>query len=148
MIETNECIIKNITMKKITITLISCLLLLTVACAQENNTDKKSKSAKIKFTETTHDYGEIELNGDGTCEFKFTNEGKETLILSNVRSSCGCTVPAWPRTPIKKGEDAVIKVKYNTARVGSFNKSITVYSNGSEQPVILRIKGTVINKKG
>jgi hypothetical protein len=135
-------------MKKMTITFFSCLLLLTAACAQENSTDKNSKSAKIKFAETIHDYGEIELNGDGTCEFKFTNEGLETLILSNVRSSCGCTIPAWPKDPIKKGEDAVIKVKYNTSRAGSFNKSITVYSNGSVEPIILKIKGTVINKKG
>lgn len=135
-------------MRKIIFTFFSCLVLLTGAWAQENSTNKNTKSAQIKFTETVHDYGEIELNGDGNCEFKFTNEGKETLILSNVRSSCGCTVPAWPKTPIKKGEEAVIKVKYNTARAGSFNKSITVYSNGSEQPVILRIKGTVVNKKG
>ncbi len=131
-----------------TITFFSCLLLLTTACAQENSMDKNSKSAKIKFSEIVHNYGEIELNGDGTCEFKFTNEGTETLLLSNVRSSCGCTVPAWPKDPIKKGEQAVIKVKYNTVRAGSFNKSITVYSNGSEQPIILRIKGTVVNKKG
>ncbi|NBC84009.1 MAG: DUF1573 domain-containing protein [Bacteroidetes bacterium] len=135
-------------MKKISITLLSSLFLLTVACGQENSKNESTKSAKIKFTETVHDYGEIELNSHGTFEFKFTNEGKETLILSNVRSSCGCTVPAWPKTPIKKGEQAVIKVKYNTARPGSFNKSISVYSNGSAQPVILRIKGTVINKNG
>ena len=135
-------------MRKIIFTFLSCLVVLTAACAQENSTIKNIKSPQIKFTETVHDYGEIELNGDGTCEFKFSNEGKETLLLSNVRSSCGCTVPAWPKTPIKKGEEAAIKVKYNTARAGSFNKSITVYSNGSEQPVILRIKGTVVNKKG
>ena len=134
-------------MKKISISLLSCLLLLIVACGQENSKNERTKSAIIKFTETVHDYGKIELNSDGACEFKFTNEGKETLILSNVRSSCGCTVHSWPKAPIKKGEEAVIKVKYNTARAGSFSKSITVYSNGSEQPVILRIKGTVINKK-
>lgn len=134
-------------MKKITISFFSTLLILTNVCAQGNRLDKNSESAKIKFTETIHDYGEIELNSDGTCEFKFTNEGQEALILSNVRSSCGCTVPSWPKDPIKKGAEAVIKVKYNTARASSFNKSITVYSNGSTQPIILIIKGTVINKK-
>jgi len=135
-------------MKKLIFTFFSCLLLFTVVCAQENSTDKNSKTAKIEFTETVHDYGEIEVNGNGTCDFKFTNEGQETLILSNVRSSCGCTVPAWPKVPIKKGEEAVIEVKYNTSRTGSFNKSITVYSNGSVEPIILRIKGTVTNNKG
>ena len=59
------------------------------AAAQANNPN----APIIKFDKMEHDYGTIEQNADGNCEFKFTNEGKEPLILSNVRSSCGCTVP-------------------------------------------------------
>jgi hypothetical protein len=97
----------------------------------------------IKFDKVVHDYGEIEQHGDGNCEFKFTNTGKEPLILSNVRSSCGCTAPSWPRQPILPGQSEVIKVKYDTKRIGIINKSVQVYSNATEKNVVLKIKGKV-----
>lgn len=98
----------------------------------------------ISFEKTEHDYGKIMQHGDGNCEFKFTNTGKEPLILSNVRSSCGCTVPQWPKQPILPGESESIKVKYDTKRVGVINKSITVTSNAKTATVVLKIKGTVL----
>lgn len=97
----------------------------------------------IVFDKVVHDYGELEQHGDGNCEFKFTNTGKEPLILSNVRSSCGCTVPVWPRQPILPGKSDVIKVKYDTKRIGTINKSIQVYSNATEKTVVLKIKGKI-----
>ncbi len=104
------------------------------------------QSAIIKFDVTSHDYGTIEQNANGTFDFVFKNEGNNPLILSNVRSSCGCTIPKWPREPIGPGESSTIAVKYDTRRIGTFSKSITVTSNGSETPIILRIKGKVITK--
>lgn len=98
---------------------------------------------EIKFEKTVHDYGNILKGDDGTCEFKFTNEGKTDLILTNVRSSCGCTVPSWPREPLAPGQSSVIKVKYNTQRIGLISKSITVESNAINNRVVLRIKGNV-----
>lgn len=97
----------------------------------------------IKFDKVINDYGDLEQHGDGKCEFAFTNTGKEPLILSNVRSSCGCTVPVWPRQPILPGQSDVIKVKYDTKRVGLINKSIQVYSNATQKNVVLKIKGKV-----
>ena len=85
----------------------------------------------------------MQQHGDGKCEFAFTNDGKEPLILSNVRSSCGCTVPTWPRQPILPGQSEVIKVKYDTKRVGMINKSIHVYSNAVKSPLTLKIKGKI-----
>ncbi len=99
---------------------------------------------KIEFESLVHDYGTIMKGADGTCEFKFKNTGKEPLILSNVRSSCGCTVPKWPREPILPGQSNIIQVKYATTRVGAINKSITVESNASNSPVVISIKGTVL----
>jgi len=61
----------------------------------------------------------------------------------NVGASCGCTVPDWPKDPILPGKTGVIKVTYNTAIIGVFNKSITVYSNAANNPVGLIIKGNV-----
>ena len=97
----------------------------------------------IEFDKVVHDYGEIDQHGDGKCEFKFTNTGKEPLILSNVRSSCGCTVPVWPRQPILPGQSDVIKVKYDTKRIGMINKSVQVYSNATQKTVVLKIKGKI-----
>ncbi|MEA3503724.1 MAG: DUF1573 domain-containing protein [Bacteroidota bacterium] len=91
-----------------------------------------------------YDYGTIYQNSDGKCEFKFTNTGKEPLVLSKVRSSCGCTVPSWPRKPILPGKSESIKVKYDTKRLGTIHKSISIYSNASNSPQIARIKGKII----
>lgn len=109
------------------------------ANAQANNPN----APIIKFDKLEHDYGTIEQNGNGDCEFKFTNDGKEPLILSNVRSSCGCTIPTWPRQPILPGQSEAIKVHYDTKRVGIISKTITVYSNAKEAAVTLKIKGNV-----
>jgi hypothetical protein len=99
---------------------------------------------EISFAKTVHDYGTVYKDGDGTCEFAFTNTGKEPLVLSNVRSSCGCTVPKWTREPILPGQTGVINVKYDTKRMGAINKTITVLSNAKTPSVVLRIKGNVI----
>jgi hypothetical protein len=92
------------------------------------------------------DYGTIYKDANGDSYFAFKNTGKEPLVLSEVRSSCGCTVPKWPREPILPGKSDTIKVKYSTNRLGVINKSITVNSNAVNNPVILRIAGNVIEK--
>ena len=105
-----------------------------------------STQDSIKFVNTMHDYGTIVQGSDGTCEFKFTNKGKLPLVLSNVKASCGCTVPEWPKEPILPGKSSSIKVSYNTNNQGNFNKSITVNSNALNNTVILQIKGNVTPK--
>jgi len=126
-------------MKKII--LISVLFSIFMSYAHAQSQDS------IFFTKTTHDYGIIEQGGDGFCEFSFTNKGEKPLILSNVKASCGCTVPEWPREPIMPGESNVIKVKYNTNIIGKFAKTIQVYSNAVNSHVILTIVGQVEKKE-
>lgn len=114
--------------------------------AKENQTNPQANNPNapvITFDKLVHDYGTFAQHGDGNCEFKFTNDGKEPLILSNVRSSCGCTVPTWPRQPVLPGQSEIIKVKYDTKRVGMINKSVYVYSNANESPITLKIKGKI-----
>lgn len=105
-----------------------------------------AKADSIIFNSLVHDYGTIEQGGDGNCEFNFTNKGDVPIVLTGVRSSCGCTVPEWSKDPILPGETGVIKVKYDTRRVGPINKSIVVNSNAVNATVILRITGTVVAK--
>ena len=128
------------------ILVIALMFSVAIAGAQDEKaaTEKKVNGPEISFPKTTHDYGTIYLNGDGTYNFEFTNTGNEPLILSKPRSSCGCTVPAWPKEPILPGETNKIKVTYNTHKAGSFNKTVTVYSNAKNKTtVLLRIKGKV-----
>jgi len=104
-----------------------------------------SQAQEISFEKEIHDFGTFDQHGDGTYEFKFTNTGDAPLIISNSKGSCGCTVPVWPKEPISPGESHVIKVKYDTKRVGAFNKSVTITSNAKTEPTkVIRIKGKTI----
>ena len=109
------------------------------AFAQEANTN----APQISFTQETIDYGNIKKDANGEREFVFKNTGKEPLIIANCVGSCGCTVPVWPKTPIAPGEKASIKVKYDTRRVGRFQKTVTVTSNAGTPTKVLTIKGNV-----
>jgi len=98
----------------------------------------------ISVDKDTHDYGDISYDANGECEFTVTNTGTEDLIITGARGSCGCTVPTYPKEPIAPGQTAVIKVTYDTKRVGPFTKSVTINSNASNEPVkVVKIKGTV-----
>lgn len=128
-------------MKKLFLLSLIAVLTFGVAKAQEQ---QPTNGAKITFNEMEHNYGTIQKGGDGSCVFEFTNTGNEPLILSNVKASCGCTVPTWPKEPVMPGKSNTIQVKYNTNNVGGFNKTITVTSNAVDNPrLVLKIKGTV-----
>lgn len=111
--------------------------------SKAENVQTNETKATIEFNKTQHSYGEIEYLSDGTCTFEFTNTGKEPIVVTNVRSSCGCTVPQWTKDPVKPGEKGEITVKYNTRLAGGFNKTITVTSTGQPNQIILRISGKV-----
>lgn len=105
----------------------------------------QEKIAKIEFETTVIDYGTIEKGADGIRVFKFKNTGNAPLVVSAVKSSCGCTVPKKPEAPILPGEDGEIQVKYDTKRVNPIRKTITVTSNADTPTVALKIKGNVID---
>ena len=101
---------------------------------------------EISFEKTVIDYGTVNKGDNGVREFVFTNSGNAPLIISNVKSTCGCTIPKKPEKPILPGETEKIQVKYDTKRVGFIRKSITVTSNAASSPTtILKIKGQVVD---
>ncbi len=104
------------------------------------------KAAKIEFKSETIDYGEIKKGSDGIRVFEFTNTGTAPLVIEDVKSSCGCTVPKKPEEPIMPGDTGKIEVKYDTNRVGPIRKTVTVYSNAEEAVKALKIKGTVLGE--
>lgn len=105
----------------------------------------QEKTAKIEFKTDIIDYGTIEKGANGVRVFEFTNTGNAPLIISNVKSTCGCTVPKRPKGPILPGETGKIEVKYDTKRVNPIRKTITVTSNADTPTVALKIKGLVID---
>jgi len=105
----------------------------------------QAQQAKITFQEETIDYGSIIKGSDGVRTFHFTNTGDAPLVISDVKSSCGCTVPKRPTGPIAPGESSTIEVKYDTNRVGPIRRTITVISNADESMKALKITGEVKN---
>lgn len=100
----------------------------------------------IFIEETLFDYGTLEQDANGIHNFIYKNIGKEPLVLSNVRSSCGCTIPVWSREPLLSGKQDTIKVKYDTHRIGSFAKTVSLFSNAKTPVVVVRIQGEVVPK--
>jgi hypothetical protein len=105
----------------------------------------QEKMAKIEFESETIDYGTIDKGADGVRIFKFKNIGDAPLIISKVKSTCGCTVPKKPEDPIMPGETGEIEVKYDTNRVMPIRKTITVTSNSDRPTIALKIKGNVVD---
>ncbi len=137
-------------MKKLTLSLALMLGFIAYSYAQDaaktttvSATPPNPNQADIKFEKTTHDYGTVKQGADGGCEFIFTNTGKEPLIITNCQGSCGCTVPSCPKEPILPGKTGVIKVHYDTKRVGPIAKTVSVQSNAKSGPQTIQIKGTV-----
>jgi hypothetical protein len=147
---------KNFIMKKLILTLglVAGLSALTIAQEVHSANDGHGHAATtdnaapasladIKLDKTTHDYGNIKQGDNGECEFKFTNNGKEPLVITNCQGSCGCTVPQCPKEPILPGKSGIIKVKYDTQRVGGIYKTVSVNSNAKSGVQTLTIKGNI-----
>lgn len=116
---------------------------LSNSCKQTTEQKARAGGEEIWFDELLHDYGEIQVGSDGTWSFVFKNLGEEAIVINRVRSTCGCTIPAWPKEPVAPGDTGRITVEYNTAQTGTFLKSVYVYSSAANSPVKLQIKGKV-----
>ena len=105
---------------------------------------KVMKNSEMKWKTETHDFGTIEKGKPATYTFTFTNTTKETVLLTAVKPSCGCTAANYTKTPVKPGESGTVDATYNAANPGSFQKTITVTTNEEgASPKVLIIKGKV-----
>lgn len=120
-----------------------CISLNTTAQDKKGVLEGGGTSPEITFTKTEHDFGSMKKGSDMKYDFTFKNTGKTALVLNNVKASCGCTTPKWPKEPIAPGKSSTINVTYDSKRVGPFTKSITITSNAKTPTVELQIKGTV-----
>ncbi|MBS3915422.1 MAG: DUF1573 domain-containing protein [Bacteroidetes bacterium] len=112
--------------------------------------DKTSHGAEIQFLKTTHDFGVVNEDINFAIhQFRFVNTGDRKLHITNVATSCGCTTPDWTKDSINPGDTGFVQAKYETTnRIGTFSKSITVYSNAVTSPFVqLNIIGDVHREK-
>lgn len=139
-------------MKKLFLGLIAVTMLM--ACnnnqAAGNSTASNTTTANagngpvMKFEKETHDFGKITEGDKISYDYKFTNTGKAPLIISDARASCGCTIPEWPKTPIKPGESSVIKVTFDShSKVGLQDKQIVVTANTTPAQNLVHLVGDV-----
>ena len=106
--------------------------------------ETSNKQAAIKFDKEEHDFGSLLQGEVVSYSFHFTNTGNMPLIITEVGSSCGCTVGDYPHEPIAPGKKGDIKVTYDSKGHHGFqSRSLTVMSNTNPAKTILRIKGTV-----
>jgi len=148
---------------KINIILFGCLFFTLMAC-KENAVDKVKKSnvelankrelkisnkaSKIKFDKPSHDFGTIKEGDVVETVFKFTNTGNSDLIITNAKASCGCTIPQWPKKPIKPGDKDSIRVVFNShGKRNIQQKTVTLTTNTVKGNEMVLIKAQVEPKK-
>ncbi len=140
--------IAPISFRNLGLTLIIALINASILTAQNPiaRNAAKPKGAQISFDHTRFDFGPINENIKfASHKFGFTNTGNAPLVLNKVETSCGCTTPEWSTDTVKPGEQGYVTARYETTnRLGTFTKSITVYSNSIESPMVfLDISGDV-----
>lgn len=112
------------------------------AVAQTEQPSKSVEKETLQLKETSFDFGKIQQGRPVTHLFEISNGGQDVLRVENVVASCGCTTPQWSYDPVQPGATTTVKVGYNAAAEGSFQKTVTIFYNGN-QTKLLTISGNV-----
>jgi len=135
-------------MKKFALTVCG-LALVVFAIAQQfastarNENSLAPESASFSWVSTAFNFGKVPVGVPVSHDFTFTNTGNVPLIITSVQASCGCTVTSYSKEAIQPGAQGFVKATYNAAKVGQFQKTITVNANADEGVVTLSITGEV-----
>lgn len=101
-------------------------------------------TTSMQFAETEFNFGKVKAGEKVQHEYSFKNTGKEPLVISNAKGSCGCTVPEWPKEPIAPGASGKIKVEFDSkGKSGAQTKQVTITANTDPPQSIIYIKGDV-----
>ena len=99
----------------------------------------------IVFEENSYDFGEIKQGDVVSHVFEFKNNGTAPLILSDVKTTCGCTAPEWTKEPVLPGKKGSVKVTFNSSgKTGRTNKTIQVFSNATNSPASVKIVTSIL----
>lgn len=100
----------------------------------------------ISLPSDTINCGQVMYKHPVKAEFKMKNSGQQPLLISNIRTSCGCTTVSYPTEAIAPGKSFTVSAVYDAKQMGHFHKEIGIYSNASTQPLLLTIKGVVVEE--
>ena len=115
--------------------------------AANRDAEIKKGTASISFDKKVYDFGTVNEGDIVETVFVLTNTGKTDLVITNAQGSCGCTVPVWPKAPIKPGKTGDIKVKFNTSgKPNRQQKTVTLTTNTESGREVLTLKGSVTPK--
>ena len=115
--------------------------------AKKRDAEISKGAASITFDKSEYNFGTVNEGDIVETVFKVTNSGKTDLIITDAKATCGCTVPVWPKTPIKPGETGEIQVKFNTnGKPNRQSKSVTLSTNTAVGKEVLKITGNVTPK--
>ena len=111
----------------------------------DNTNVKEAELPSFEFVEEIKDFGEITQGEIVSTTFRFRNVGESDLIISSATGSCGCTVPEWPKEPIKPGAEGKIDVKFDSnGKQGMQNKTITLVANTIPNTKVIAVKGSIL----
>lgn len=105
----------------------------------------ESNAAKMTFEEKVYNFGNIKQGEIVSHSFVFKNTGNADLVITNTKTTCGCTVPDYPKSPIKVGEKAKIEVKFDSAgKSGLVEKEITIVANTVPTETVIKIQVNIL----
>ncbi len=130
------------------------LALNLAACSNKKNQNETAsiieKMPKMDFGKdsTAYDFGELTDGQIVEHQFKFTNTGAFPLIINDVRASCGCTIPEWPKEPISPGASDKILVRFNTkGKAGPQSKTVTITANTNPSYTTIQFSAMVLRQR-
>jgi opacity protein-like surface antigen len=134
-------------MKKFFSVLTIVLGMSAAALAQTGTTPQAPTEPKsaVKFEQLVYNFGEVPYNSDVSHSFKFTNVSGAPVAIKDVGTSCGCTTPGYSKEPVAPGKTGSVTAKYDSSRIGGFNKTLTVFVN--DEQIRLTITGTIKEPK-
>jgi hypothetical protein len=118
------------------------MFIFSVLFAQAQEFDAQQK-AVMHFDTTHHDFKIITFAEPAFFTFSYTNTGKIPLTILSIKNTCGCMIVTSQKMEVLPGESSFITIHYNTRKIGTFKKGISVFSNADNSPVVLMISGTV-----
>lgn len=116
--------------------------------AEKRDQEINAGAPEITFDKVEYDFGKVDEGFKVETSFSVTNSGKSNLVITDAKASCGCTVPTWPKEPIKPGETAEVQVKFDTSgKPNKQSKTVTLHTNTVKGQEILKVSGFVTPKK-
>lgn len=101
--------------------------------------------AVLTVENATHDFGAVPAGVVVEHAYTITNTGRGPLLITDARSSCGCTVADYPQTPLAPAERARVTVRFDTAnRSGRQSKTVKLYANTLPSESLLYLTGTIV----